>query len=404
MQSFLSWYGNDVDQLNNEDVLAILARRQEIRPLQGVYLNHSIQGQYRRSNFPVGRRECNEIIDCMFQETEPDLAAQLSQLSIGNGLAERDAPNKPFSGCRFSDAVVALWVIVEARRMAMVKGSQAQYLGDIHRYHDIMMSFWCGNWKRTPLQTLDLLEVHDFLYGFLMRKIFFRVGEASAKISGHVRDRVMEARDAPETEAIDEEWARHLQLFALCMAPVEAAKLGSLEVKYDTADGADVPSREDWPINQTSRYLQVHEIPPPLINHGLETLSMATLLEFTLGYELLQLEAKDKAEGVNGQLVEAWAHFRRNWPTTARGSIFQSMESSEEFLEKLRRWVPEAEPAPSDDSPPALESSEEFLEQWRHWVPEAEPAPSDDSPPALKPNKDSFSLSLSRKVLESWTW
>lgn len=355
--------------------MAILARRQEIRPIQRVYLNHSIQGQYRKSNFPGGRRECNEIIDCMFQETEPDVAAQLSQLSIGNGLAERDAPNKPFSGCRFSDAVVALWVIVEARRMAMDVGSQARYLGNFQRYNDIMVSFWCGNWKRTPLQTLDLLEVHDFLYGFLMRKRYFRVSEAMASISGRVRDMVWEARYAPETEAVDEEWARHLQLFAVCMAPAEAAKLGSLEVKYDTANNADIPSREGWPINQTSRYLQYQEIPPPLRNYGLEMVSMATLLEFNLGYELLQLEAKDKAEGVNGQLVEAWAHFRRNWPTTARGSIFQSMVSSEEFLEKLRRWVPEAEPASSDDSPPALE-----------------------------PNKDSFSLSLSRKVLESWTW
>lgn len=309
----------------------------------------------------------------MFRETGPDVAAQLSRLSLGPEPAERDAPNRPFFASRFSDAVVALWVIAEARTLVMKIGSQAQDVGDKNRYNDIMTSFWYDNWNRTPLQTLDLLEVHDFLYGFLIRKMYFRVGEAMANISGRCRDSALEARYAPETEAVDEEWARHLQLFALCTTPVEAAKMGSLEVEYDDDEDADMPSREQWPINQTSQYLQYQEIPGPLRNYGIETVSMAAILEFNLGFELLQLEAKDQAEGVNGQLVEGWAHFRRNWPTTARGSIFHSMESSDEFLEELRRWVPEAEPAPSDDSLPVL-----------------------------KPHQDSFSLSLSRKALECW--
>lgn len=336
VQSFLSCYTNEVDQLDDDDVLAIIGSRQKIRPVQSVYLNHSIQRQYRISSFPSGRRECDEIIDCMFRE---------------NALAESDTQKKTIPANRFSDAVVALWVIIGARKLIMDLGNQR--LEDHSRYNDIMASFWRGSGKRTLLQTLDVLEVHDFLYGFLIRKMYYRAWSEEEE----------ERQEEEETEPIDKSWARNLQLLGLCLNPTNAAQIGSLEGEI-----SDPTRWKKLPLNQTGMYLQYLEIPAPLSNYGIETVSLANLLEFSLGYELLRLEeAQGQAEGTNNRLVEAWAHFRRNWPTTARGSIFQSLESSEEFLEELRRWVPEPESSPA-------------LEQW----------------------EDPFSVSLSRKALENW--
>ncbi len=367
LQSFIGCYSDGVDKLEDDDVFSILARRQKIRSLQGIYTNYAIQGQYRKSNFPVGRRECNEVIDCMFKDVDSDMAAQLSRLDLG------DARQQSFTGTpasRFSDAVVAYWVIIETRTLVMRMSAQAKDGREHGEYQDILASFWCGSWKRTLLQTLDVLEVHDFLYGFLIRKEYHRKREAWAEWSGVWRDLVWETRHAEETLAVDTDWARHLQLFGLCINPIEAARIGSVEEELE-----DMTPRERLPVNQVWRYLQYHEIPPPLRKYNIETLSMANLLEFNLGYELLQQEAKDRTEGISDHLVEAWAHFRRNWAVTARGRIFQSLESSDAFVEGLRRWRPEPASAPSEEPLPTAEP----------WL-------------------DSFALSLSREALKSWTW
>lgn len=177
-----------------------------------------------------------------------------------------------------------------------------------------------------------------------------------------------EARHAEETQAVDSDWAQQLQFVGLCSNPIQAAQKGSVEEKI-----SDMTLNGDMPIGPPEMFLQILEIPPPLCRHRPETLSVASLLEFKLGWELLQWEMVTNAEALgDSHLVDAWAHFRRNWPTTARWSIFQSFETSDDFMEVLRRWNPELKSVSSAGSS------------------------------GLEPRLDSFALSLSRKSLESW--
>lgn len=334
--SFLSCYRVDVDQLNDDEVLAIVGLRQRIRPVQKVYLNPSIQNQYRMSSFPAGKSECTNIVECMFQDTP----------------TWSDAPEKSFSAKRFSDAVMRFWVLMEARKLILKMGTSTSDLQAYQRYLRIMESFWCGNGSRTLLETLDMLEVHDFLYGFLIRKIYYRAWPE-------------ETEEPEKHEPVDRTWARNLQLLASCLSPVDAARIGSVEGEL-----ADPTRWKTLPVNLTEFYLLFQEIPRPLSNFGIETLSVANILELNLGYALLQLdEAQCQAVGTHDRLVDRWIKFRRSWPQTARGTIFHSLESSEGFLKELKRRV----------------------------------FPEPKSSRAVEPWEDPFSTSLSPKAIKNWS-
>ena len=349
LDTFLSCYNRDVDQLNDEDVLAIVRLRQQIRPIQNLYLNQSIQGQYRMSNFPAGRSEFRDIIARVFQETS---------------IIPRESKTF-FSANQFSDAVVAYWAIIEARKLLILIYTQAEEFTIRTQYESILRSFWCGSGWRTPLQTLDILEVHDFLYGFLMRKVYHRAW--------------LEHSD--EMEPVDKTWAYRLQLVGSCVSPTDAARLGSMEGKlFDPTLWKTLPS------NLGFFYLRFEEIPPALNNFGIDTLSLANILEFNLGLQLLRLgEAELGTTGSHNYFVEAWASFRRNWPITARGSLLWSLKSSEHFLERLQDYYVKPEPKCICC---AIES-------------EIETKPESSS--ASKPWEDPFPLSLSRKAIEEYS-
>lgn len=351
LDSFLTCYNTEADQLNDDEILAIVGLRQRIRPIQALYLNRSIQDQYRRSNFPAGTSECIDIVECMFQETP---------------MAPHDSKNI-FSPKRFSDAVVAYWALIEARRLLLSIYAQVRKLKLHNQYESILTSFWCGSGWRTPLQTLDILEIHDFIYGFLMRKVYYRAWQ----------------EDSDETEPIDKSWARHLQLVGSCVNPTVAARIGSREGElYDPTLWKTLPHDLGF------FYLRFEEIPPALTNFGIENLSLANILEFNLGLDLQRLdEAELAATGSHDHLVEAWAYFRRKWPTTARGSLLWSLESSEDFLELLKSYAFAPEPKPRCICC-EIESEIEF-------APESSAAP--------KPWDDPFPLSLSRKALEEYS-
>ena len=303
VESFLSCFNREADQLEDDEVIAIIELRHQIRSVHKLYLNESIQGQYRQSNFPAGRNEWSDIFECTFQET----------------TVRAGASKDPSAAYRFCGAVVAFWVIMEARKLIIKTGYQSQNSQDVDRYNSIMESFW-GK-RRTLLQMLDMLEVHDFLYGFLIRKMYFRAWP------------VINDENNPN---LDESWAKNLQLLGAILSPLEVARLGSVELDFENPD-----LWKELPVNQTQYYLQYQEVPAPLSRYGFETLSLANLLEFNLGHDLLvigSIESEDAETDIN--LVEAWAQFRRNWPNTARGTIFHSLHSSEEFLEILRRTAP----------------------------------------------------------------
>lgn len=349
VDTFLSCYNRDVDHLNDEDVLAIVGLRQRIRPIQNLYLDQSIQGQYRMSNFPAGRSEFRDIIERLFQETS---------------MIPGDS-NPFFSANRFSDAVVAYWALIEARKLLISIYNEAEEFTIRNQYESILRSFWCGNGWRTPLQTLDILEVHDFLYGFLMRKVYQRAW--------------LEHSD--ETEPIDKTWAYRLQLVGFCLSPTHAARLGSMEGElFDPTLWMTLPS------NLGFFYLRFEEIPPALNNFGIDTLSLANILEFNLGLHLLRLgEVEMGTTGNHNYLVEAWAYFRRNWPITARGSLLWALESSEDFLEQLKDYHFKSEPSCTCH---AIESK-------------IETKPKSSS--ASKPWEDPFPLSLSQKAIEQYS-
>lgn len=332
LESFLNCYKFDVDQLNDDVVLAIVRLRQRIRQIYDLYLNPSIQDQYRRSNFPAGTRERSEIFEGKLRTTPNGLVAWTQSISV----------------TRFSDALMAYWVIIEARKLIMKANAQERNADD-NPYIKIMASFWCGSGRKPLLQTLDILEVHDFLYGFLIRRVYHRAW---------AEDLVDE-----ETEPIDKSWARKLQVAASSVNPIDAAVFGFKEEEL-----TNPALWKSLPVDGSELTLLLKEVPAPLRNYEIDTLSVANLLEFNLGSELLRLEAEQRTKGADDRLVEAWALFRREWPQTARGTIFQSLRSSEQFVEELRRRAPEAQSLPAlepceDPFPACL--SRRFLEMWK---------------------------------------
>ena len=359
VETFLSCYNSDVDKLDDDEVLAIVGLRQRIRPVQNLYLNWSIQDQYRRSNFPSKKKERSDIVECMFQKT-PTVPA---------------ASENIFSANRFSDAVVAYWVLIEARKLVISILTQARDYRAHTQYTRILESFWYESGLRSLLQALDMLEVHDFIYGFLIRKAYYR-----SWAEGH-----------EEMERIDKNWARYLQQVESCVNPMDAAWVGSMEGElFDPTVWKTLPFNGYF-------YLRYEEIPPALKKTELESLSVANILEFNLGLKLLRLdEVELGATGNHDHLVEAWDYFRRNWPTTARGSLLWSLKSSEDFLEHLKRYAPKPEPMHECECECECESNSKP-------EPEPEPEPELEFTSAMVPWEDPFPVILSRKALEEFS-
>lgn len=359
VKSFLSYYNIYVDWLTDQEILAIIRLRQQIRSIQNLYLSQSVQNQYRRSNFPAGRSEYSDIVECKFQET----------------LTTEGDPKSYFSANRFSDAVVAYWVLIEARKMVISIHDQSRDPGFRGRYDSILRSFWCGSGHRTLLQSLDILEVHDFIYGFLIRKMYYRAWEEGGD----------------ETAPVDEAWALKLQHVSLGINPLDAAQLGSVE-----GDLFDPTLWQSLPKNYGSFYLRFDEIPTAMKRFGIETLSLGNILEFNLGVDIYRLGSVESWRwGRPFYHVEAWESFRRKWPTTARGSLLWSLKSSEDFLDLLFHSTIKIGPGfifsgtePAPESPPASNPLDDD---------DDDAAPK--SPSSSNPLDDPFPLSLSRKAL-----
>ena len=270
---FLGFFRREAALLSDDEVNSIVRSRQSIRPIQSLYLNLSVHNQYRRSSFPAWRSECIDVVECMFQETP---AAAITKPA--------------FSARRFSDAVVAYGVLIEARKLIIRLKTQTRSLKEHLRFSLILDSFWCNNGMRTPLQTLDMLEVHDFIYGFLIRKMYYRAWWPEL--------------ENEDMGPVDKTWARNLQLLGSCLSPTDAARIGSMEGEL-----SDPALWKRLPVNQTQFYLTLPELPPALVNN-IDCLSVANILEFNLSLDLLRLDQVEYlATGRRSHLVEAWGHF-----------------------------------------------------------------------------------------------
>ena len=151
------------ESLSDQQVWDIVARWKGPRPLQDLYLNLAVHSKYTTSLCVMGSSnpEEMEMLNIL------GLARHGKEIRYNNGGISTTRAFSPTETGRFYKALTACWVAIEIRKLAL----QCRYTlqSNQNKTFEAVYSIWE---ERTDLQeSLDVLEVFDFVYGFLCQHI-----------------------------------------------------------------------------------------------------------------------------------------------------------------------------------------------------------------------------------------
>ncbi|KAF2181213.1 hypothetical protein K469DRAFT_638382, partial [Zopfia rhizophila CBS 207.26] len=151
------------ESVSDQQIWDIVARWQGLRPLQHFYLDPVIYSKYTESPCITGDNAPQEMdmLDIW------RLARNGKEIGHNNGVICTATAFSPSETGRFYKALTGYWVASESLKLAQ----QCRYtLQSIeNQTFDDVDAMW---WQRTSLQeSLEVLEVYDFVYGFLCQHI-----------------------------------------------------------------------------------------------------------------------------------------------------------------------------------------------------------------------------------------
>lgn len=151
------------ESVSDQQIWDIVARWQGLRPLQDLYLNPAIHSKYTASLCVTGssRPEEVEMLDIL------GLARDGKEIGYNNGGISTTKAFSPTETGRFYKALTGYWLAIESHKFAQ----QCHYTHQSNQNNTFEAVYWMWE-QRTDLQeSLDILEVFDFVYGFLCQHI-----------------------------------------------------------------------------------------------------------------------------------------------------------------------------------------------------------------------------------------
>ncbi len=305
--------------LTEERIYAILCRWQGLRVLQDLYLDPMIHTKYLNSIFPYVEHDRSTDITLLMESAARILHLQTSSVKNQPGISFSAQQTR-----RFYKALNSYWLAMEW--VWLWSRSIHDTWQENWKMKDMIDNIWRGYHCRSLLESFELIEVHDFVYGFLLRIIF------------------------PDFEAMLPWIGENLTIFL-----------------------ADEPDRSigyDYFVACSRLFLRPPDIIELLIKGGsitkaknVEYLQLRGAFEITGGVELIKHPARvsldpwfdvrtlqngvcrhikdigDNTEATRN-LLKLWKLFRENWKQDARWTLFWWAGSSDDILVRLESRKP----------------------------------------------------------------
>jgi len=304
------------EDLTDERVYTIICRWQGLRVLQDLYLDTTIGARYSDSTFPyVG-------------ELDPAETTLLTEDSVRISHVQniaQDLPNKSFNARqtqRFYKALTSYWLAMESHWLLC--RSIHDTWEELWKLRDSVDNIWSGNPQRDVLESLELIEVYDFVYGFLLRMTFPNV-ETTLPWLGENGSNYFENGDLNS-----ENWAHFVQNCRLFLQPAHIIELLAM---------ACASTEEKWLLDKPE-YLQSRGAFETLRGTALTDHPDGTTLDFWLDIRWLEDDACSRVQA-NGAMEDAnrlnvlWRQFRDAWKLEARRRLFWWADSSDEIVARI---------------------------------------------------------------------
>jgi len=304
------------EDLNDERVYTIICRWQGLRVLQDLYLATTIGARYSDSTFPyVGG-------------SDPAGTTLLTEDSVRilhvQNIAQ-DLPNKSFTARqtrRFYQALTAYWLGRESH-WSLCRSIHDTW-EELWKLGDWVDDIWSGKPKRDVLESLELIEVYDFVYGFLLRIIFPNVEMTLPWLAGN-------GSFYFENGALDSgNWAHFVQNCRLFLQPAHIIELLAM---------ACASTEEKWPPDK-AEYLQSCGAFEILRGTALIDHPDGVTLDFWKDIRWLEDDMCSKLEA-NGAMEDVdrphvlWRQFRDAWKLKARRRLFWWADSSDDVMARI---------------------------------------------------------------------
>ena len=306
------------EDLTNERVYSIICRWQGLRILQNLYLDPVVGTKYSDSIFPYV--EDDNPADTMVLTKTAAKVSRLPDLSLEE---RRSRPFNARQTQRFYKALTSYWFAVESHWL--LRRSVNDTWEELWKLGDLVEDIWSGKHSRDFLESVDVIEVFDFVYGFLLRVIFPNAETARPWLGLN--------RSYFESGSFNSaDWRFLVQNCRLFLRPAHIIKLLAMAC----------PSAEStWPRDKME-YLQLR---------GAFEISEGTArtdhpdgrtLDFWFDIRSLEEGARCKL-GDEGPVDDAnlfhalWRKFRSVWKLEARWTLFWWANSSDDVVARIQK-------------------------------------------------------------------
>lgn len=361
---FMRCFNATIENTTPRQLRDLQKRRKSLRILLDLYLNTSIQRQYSTSLFPyeVVDDRVRNLVRHSQQEGPLDKSGwDISKPSLPRGLVGEALSAEQER--KFINALTACWLHVEVYCLA--KHSNYRTASENHRMFEKVEELWTGvTHERTLLQQLHILEVYDFVYGFLLRKIFFDKSSMNLWLSVD-RDKYLDSDTSPN----DFDWDYFVNDARLHLRPLDITSLTitgpppdeSERIRYlisqgmfddggkDLSDGRELSDANDRDSSPDGWFTL-----RDLENGVLDIMCYGGLACHCRSKILLTCHMN-------------WGYFRENWPKEARGTLFTQSRTDEEMSDQLQTFWMEA-PAGEDKRSSELRSPRILLGSQRSYL------------------------------------
>ncbi|KAI9837503.1 MAG: hypothetical protein M1819_007153 [Sarea resinae] len=303
---FKACYSTECRNISDEHVWEIVCRWQGLRLIQDLYLHPIIQQAYSDSMFPY---DVHTLVDTL-KLTEETPVPALKDCLISS---KQRSFNSEQTG-RFYAATTAHWLAIEALRLA--HASTYHLSTERNTRYSQIHHMWKDNEEMSLQESFDVLEVYDFIYGYLLRKV---MGTGNWYLQ-------WSPGDVPYPRWSD------MNLFVnnarLHLRPPDIIELLLMHTWTDEPGwpedkGQYLASRGMFDFYGGSvRHMDTPFLPDTYFSGG--------HLEVGVG---LKLEAYGGEE-----LSRGWASYRKEWPVEARHSLFWWATSDEKIAERIREY------------------------------------------------------------------
>ncbi|KAI9761062.1 MAG: hypothetical protein M1840_002030 [Geoglossum simile] len=221
---------------------------------------------------------------------------------------------------RFYQALTAHWLSIECLRLVEICNYRTQTLNIQH--YETLHNMWANNDERTLRESCDVLEVYDFVQGYLVRKIFADVTEISQWVHGEEQGIVIDER--PE-----DNWDYFVKTARLHLRPFDIIELFLMGPWRTNMNSLSYPPDKVAYFRHRGLFDTGGLIDIQDTGNSPDPWFSVFHLETDVG---LKLMATDKG------LTNVWAYFRNKWVMQGIRKELWLAESDEDIAGWIRKF------------------------------------------------------------------